>query len=285
MVSKETIWNEVWPTVEKLIQATVDEDSDTISQLVVPGGQAAEMLDLFGFAVFDVLLKTVLGRGSLGVTRVVETENGRFIHLEYAWPEPGNSDGSYTATDVVTVTFEQADGSWRAVEINPAALDLPITGPRARAVLKSTKELSDDDTVPSEPWILPIALYGGLLQIPIQSSAIADAVEGVFLPGLQKSTHGVMSLVNGRRLWRDFKAAANPSLDKPAGWAAAIEFLMNHQMGRNVTQAAVSKQYKVNLSIMVPRIKQIKKALKLKEEDERYADNQATQIVFSNQNE
>jgi hypothetical protein len=283
MVSKETIWNDVWPVVEQLIQATVDEDSEAIAQLLVPGERAAEMLNLFGFAVFDVLLKTVLGRGSLGVTRAVETENGRFIHIEYAWPEPGNTDGSYTGADVVTITFTQFKGRWRAVEINPAALDLPITGQRARAVLNSTKAFNDEDKIPSEPWILPIALYGGLLQIPVQPAAFGDEVEEQFLPSLQRSTHGVMSLVNGRRLWRDFKAAANPSLEHPAGWAAAVEFLMSHQMGRNVTQAAVSKQYKVNLSLMVPRIKQIKKVLQLKVEDHRYADNQATQIVFSNQ--
>lgn len=80
MISEETIWKDVWPVVEQLIEATLAENGERIAELVVPDKQAAEMLELFGFAVFDVLLKTVLGRGSLGVTRAIETENGRFVH-------------------------------------------------------------------------------------------------------------------------------------------------------------------------------------------------------------
>ena len=294
MISEETVWKEVWPVVEKLIEATLAENSERIAKLVVPGEQAAEMLDLFGFAVFDVLLKTVLGRGSLGITRAIETENGRFVHIEYAWPEsadvrqepesvrqePGAEQNSYTATDLVAVTLTQVNESWHVLEVNPSGIDLLLTGPRARGVLASTQSLSEQDKVPSEPWILPFALYGGMLQIPLQPQAMADDVEALLLPGLQHRTYGVMSILRGRRMWRDFITAVNPPLDKPAGWAAALEFIMSEQNMRNQTQAAASKLYKTTLSAMVPRIKQIKKALNIKGQDERYADMQSTQIVY-----
>lgn len=279
MISQETVWNDVWPTVESLIQATLAEDEAAIAPLLLPGAQAAQMLDLFGFSVFDVLLKTVLGRGSLGVTRAIETENGRFVHIEYAWPEPGAQGGEYTAADVVSVTLTEQNGRWVIIEVNPAGADLPLTGPRARGILATSQAMSEQDKVPAEPWILPIALYGGALQIPLRPEAMVDDVEALLLPGLQHRTYGVMSLLRGRQLWRDFKAAAAPSLEKPAGWAAAVEFVMSEQDMRSQTQAAVGKQYQVNLSVLAPRIKQIKKELKIQGQDERYTDIQSTRIV------
>lgn len=283
MISEETVWKEIWPVVEQLIHATVAEEGEAIGRLLVPHEQAAEMLDLFGFAVFDILLKSVLGREQLAITRAIETENGRYVHVEYAWPEPGKQDQSYTAADVVAVKLEQHEGEWRVVEINPASADLPLTGPRARGILTTSKVLSEKDKVPAEPWILPVALYGGLLQIPLQETALADAVEELLLPGLQHRTYGVMSLVRGRRLWRDYKAAAQPGLGRPAGWAAAVEFIMSEQNMRNQTQAAAGKNYGVNLSTLVPRVKQIKKTLNIQGLDERYTELQATQIVYTDQ--
>ena len=282
MISEETVWKDVWPVVEKLIEATLAENSNGIAELVVSGEQAAEMLDLFGFAVFDVLLKTVLGRGSLGITKAIETENGRFIHIEFAWPEPGAPENNMTANDLVSVTLTQVENNWRIVEVNPSGIDMLLTGPRARGMLASTKSLSEQDKVPAEPWILPYALYGGMLQIPLLENAINDEVEALFLAGLQHRTYGVMSILRGRKMWREFVTAVSPTLEKPAGWAAALEFIMSEQNMRNQTQAAVGKLYKVNLSTMVPRLKQIKKALKIKGQDERYTDVQSTQIVYGN---
>ena len=91
---------------------------------------------------------------------------------------------------------------------------------------------------------------------------------------------GVALLVNGRSLWRDFKAGNQPKLDKPTAWAAAVEFIMSELELRNLTQAAVAKNHQIPLSQMVPRMKQIKKALNIQKNDERYADLQSTQIVY-----
>lgn len=282
-ITQETVWQEIWPVVEKLIEATLAEDNQAIGDLLVPGEQAAEVLDLFGFPVFDILLKTVLGRGSLGLTRAIETENGRFVHLEYAWPDPEATGNSYTAADVVAVKLEGSDTGWRVVEINPASADLPLTSARALGILVSSQALSDKDKLPAEPWILPVAFYGGMLQIPLRPSAMQDSVEELLLPGLQHRTYGMMALVRGRQLWRDFKTAANPALDKPAGWAAAVEYIMSEQEMRNLTQAAVGKHYKTGLALIVPRIKQIKRALNIQGLDERYTDLQTTHIVYKDE--
>jgi hypothetical protein len=62
MIDEKTIWDEVWPVVENLIEATLAEDAATMRTLLTPNGQAAAMLDLFDVYVYDILLKTVLGR-------------------------------------------------------------------------------------------------------------------------------------------------------------------------------------------------------------------------------
>ncbi|MCB8977786.1 MAG: hypothetical protein H6657_10220 [Ardenticatenaceae bacterium] len=280
MIEEKTIWEAVWPVVEQLIEATLAEDAATMRTLLTPNGQAAAMLELFDVYVYDILLKTVLGREQLGVTRAVETENGRFIHIEYAWPEPGSEQNNFTANDIVTASLTQVGERWLIDSINPSTLDLPLTGARARGIIATGQSLSEDGKVPGESWILPFALYGGLLKMNIQPDALADPVEELLLPGMQERTYGAMALINGRTLWRDFKAANKPNLDKPAAWAAAVEFIMSELELRNLTQAAVAKKHQIPLSTMVPRMKQIKKVLNIQKNDERYADLQSTQIVY-----
>lgn len=280
MIDEQTVFDEIWPVVEKLIEATIAEDDALIPTLLVPDEQAAEALDLFGFTVFDILLKTVLGRGQLGLTRAIETDDGRSVYIEYAWPDPEATDRSYTAADVVSVRLQQQDTAWLIAEVNPAAADLPLTSSRARTILTSSKLLSDTDSIPSEPWILPIAFWGGMLQIPLQKDAMQDEVERLLLPGLQHRTYGMMSLIRGRRLWRDFYQIAQPQIEKPAEWAAAVEYILSKQNMRNMTQAAVGKHYKVGVVVMAPHIKQIERTLNVQGLDERYTDIQTTQIVY-----
>lgn len=282
-IDRDTVWYTIWPQVEAFMEATLAENPEQMRRYLLENSIAADMLDLFDYPIFDILLKTVLGREKLGVTRAVETENGRYVHLEYAWPDPDSTDNSYTANDVVTVTLTAtAEEQWRIVEINPSAIDLPLNGGRARAVI-ATGQTLNEDRIPGEAWILPYTLYGGLLKMRLRPEALADAVEQLLLPALQDRSYGVMAQLYGRRLWRDFRQTANPALDKPAGWAAAVEYILSEQDMRNATQASVAKQYKLPLSLMAPRIRQIKAALDVQKPDERYSDMQTVQIV-TNQN-
>jgi hypothetical protein len=123
MISQETVWKKIWPAVEQLIEATLAEDDEAVAALLFSGEEAAVLHDLFGFTVFDILLKTVLGREELAVTRAIETENGKYVHVEYVWPDPEAGDGRYTAADLVTVQLrKQRDprrewpGTTRAVD-------------------------------------------------------------------------------------------------------------------------------------------------------------------------
>ena len=228
MIDEKTVWDDIWPVVERLIAATVAEDSQAIRQLLQPHGQAADALDLFGATVFDILLKTVLGRDQLGLTRAIEGDGGQTVFIEYAWPDPTTA-GSYTAVDVAAVRLALGDDGWLVTEINPASADLPLNGIRATGILAGMQVMNDDGKLPSEPWVLPVALYAGLLQLPLAPGAAADPVETPLLPGLQARQFGFLPQLYGRRLWRDFAAAAGrdaDAADRPEGCAAAVELIM-----------------------------------------------------------
>ncbi len=205
MVTKETVWTAIWPVVEKLVESTLTEDGPAVKRQLAPDSQAGIIYDLFGVTVFDILLKTVLGRGSIAVTRAIETEGGKVVHIEFVWPDPEAEDNAYTAADLVAVQCRRYQKQWRVYEINPAAADLPLTEPRAQGILLTSKAFNEDNKVPAEPWLLPIALFSGNLQLPLRPEALGDAVEALLLPGLQHRTFGILSLVGGRRLWREFR--------------------------------------------------------------------------------
>jgi hypothetical protein len=281
MIDEETVWDDIWPVVERLIDATVAEDPRTIRQLLHPVGQAADALDLFGYVVFDVLLKTVLGRERLGLTRAIEGDGGESVFVEYAWPDPESANRSYTAVDVVAVRLVRAGSGWLVEEINPASADLPLNGLRATSILAGTQVMSDEGKLPSEPWILPVALYAGLLQLPLRPEAMAGPVEAVLLPGLQARGFGFLQLIYGRRLWRDFAAAAAPDrADRPGAWAAAVEVVLGEQSNRGETQAAAGRHYKATLAAVSARVAQIRRALGIDGLDARYTDFSTTEIVY-----
>ncbi|MDT8307068.1 MAG: hypothetical protein RRC07_14145 [Anaerolineae bacterium] len=279
MVSEATVRTRIWPETEKLITATLAEDDDALRDLLVPRSEAALLHHLFGFPVFDLLLKTVLGREQLALTRAIETDKGKYVHIEFVWPDPGASDASYTAADIVSVQLRRYKGAWRVVAVNPAATDFPLTEPRAQGILVSA-ERAAGGKLPQEPWILPVALFAGSLQLPLRDRATAEPVLALLLPGMQQRSYGALSLVGAFRLWHDFTRKASPDPGDPAAWAGAVEFIMSEQNLRELTQAAVGKYYGVSLTAMLPRIRQIKEILNLHDLDARYSALGGTQVVL-----
>jgi hypothetical protein len=156
-----------------------------------------------------------------------------------------------------------------------------MSEPRANTILLANKALEGEEDTPLEPWLLPVALFGGAVQLPIQEKAMRDPVEALLLPGLQARHYGLVSLVGGRRLWRDFRKKGEPKLDNAGAWAAAAEFLMAEQGMREQTQAAVGEFYQVNMTTLLPRIGQIKKTLSLDGLHERYSPFGSTRVLLS----
>jgi hypothetical protein len=185
MIQRDTVWNGIWPVVQKLVMATLEENENGLEKLLVPRSRAAELYDLFGLYVFDILLKTILGREQLGLARAIETENGRFVYLEFAWPDPSAGGNTYAETDVVSVQVRKYRNSWRVSDVNPASTNSPMSEPRANTILLANQALEGDEDTPLEPWLLPVALFGGAVQLPIQEKAMRDTVDALVLPVLQ----------------------------------------------------------------------------------------------------
>jgi hypothetical protein len=284
-MTPDQVWQEIWPVAEQLLSGTLAEDEETVAATLWAKGEAAQLFALFGLPVFDILLKTVLGRGQVSVTRAIETDEGKFVHLEFVWPDP-ETPQSYTAADLVALKMRRYRQTWQVVSINPAAVDLPLTEARAAAILANTKELTPTQGLPAEPWILPVALYGGALQITLRPAGMRDEVERMFLPAMQAQAYGVLSLLGACRLWRDFRAAVKnqPALTgkDTAVWSAAVTFIANEQALRQQTQAQVGQQFKVSLAQIAPRVRLIKQTLNLADGlDARYTAVQSEQIVLT----
>ncbi|MBK8431680.1 MAG: hypothetical protein IPL28_10505 [Chloroflexi bacterium] len=283
MIAQETVWTEIWPVVEQLIQGTLAADAVQVVACLGAGGQAAEQYDLFGLPLFDILLKTVLGRDSLSVTRAIETDEGRYLHIEFLWPEPGDED-TYTAADLVGVKLGRfaPDNQWQVVSINPWAVDMPLTETYAAAVLLQASQLIETGGYGVEPWILPVAVYSGGIQLMLREEGLAEPVEKAFLTGMQQRAFGLLTLLGARRLWRDFRAIETDPIQasNEAAWAAAVEFIACQQALRQQSQAAAGKLYGVGLPAILPRIRAIKQALNLGEEpDVRYTAVHGEQVV------
>ena len=118
------------------------------------------------------------------------------------------------------------------------------------------------------------------LIIQTRTSA-TDAVEAALLPGLQARGYGLLPQVYGRRLWRDFVAAARPELDRPAVWAVAVEYLIGQQSNRAESQAAVGRFYRAPLGGVAGRAKHIARVLGIQGPDSRYSDLATTEIVYN----
>lgn len=280
MVDKRIVMEAIWPVVERLVEATVAEDGRAARRVLRPHCQAAEMLDLFGVLVLDVLLKTVLGRQQMGLLRAIETERGRAVYIEFAWLDPAMAENRYSTVDVVTVRLEPYRKEWRVCEINPANVESPMTEARAQEILLADPASLSQDGTPAEPWILPVALIGGALQLPLRQEALNDPVERLFMPGLQQRAFGLISLVGARRLWQDFVRRGETELDDLKAWAAAVETIMGEQAMRQVTQASVGGNYGVGLGAMLPRVRRIKEALKISGLDERYSPFGTTRVAL-----
>lgn len=283
MIDEKAVWDDIWPVVERLISATVAEDSQAIRQQLYPNGQAADILDMFGFPAFDILLKVVLGYNRLGLTRAIEGDDGRTVFIEFAWLDP-ESEGGYTGAEMVTVQLNVAEpaGNRLVTEINPTNADLPLNGPHATSILAGTQALSEDGKLPSEPWVLPLMLFAGALQLPPAPGAAADPTEELLLPGLQARRFGLLSQIYARRLWRDFVATGSEidPAERPSAWAAAVEVIISEQSGRKETQATVGRHYRASLGGVANRVNHIRRALGIDGLDARYSELSTTEIVY-----
>lgn len=268
----------IWPTVKALITATLQGDEATAIKLLRPRSVSAEMVDMFGLVALDLLLKTILDRDNVALTRVIRARQGQTVYTEYSWPDPEHAANGVLFTDAVTVVLRPYRHQWRVTEINPSSLDQWLTGPAARGLLANMVE-GNDGRIPQEAWVLPLAFVGGAVRLAFRPNALCDEVEQLLLPGLQERGYGALALVSGRRMWRDYVRKAQPEIGRAALWAAAVEYLMSEQALIDTAQAFVGQQYNVPLVQFLPRIRLIREELGIDGLDDRYSPLRGVNIV------
>jgi hypothetical protein len=268
----------IWPTVRALITATLDEDEKSVRSYLRPRSNSADTYDLFGLIAIEILLKTVLDRNDVALARVISTEQGKRVFVEFVWVENGQSSTEYGPAETVTVALQPYRKQWRVADINPSTLEQWLTSPTARGLLSNLME-ANEGRIPQESWVLPFAFMGGAMRLAFRPKALRDEVEELLLPGMLERGYGPSALVGGRRLWRAYVKAASPEIGRAALWAAAVEFLMSEQALIDTPQAFVGKQYSVNLVQLLPRIRLIRERLKIDGLDDRFSPVHGVNIV------
>jgi transcription initiation factor TFIIIB Brf1 subunit/transcription initiation factor TFIIB len=76
-----------------------------------------------------------------------------------------------------------------------------------------------------------------------------------------------------RTLWVDFCAQRQPRVQKPAVYAAAVEYTLFRLANRSITQAELARRYGVTARAIAARHEEIREALALEPGDPRYLDN------------
>jgi DNA repair ATPase RecN len=88
--------------------------------------------------------------------------------------------------------------------------------------------------------------------------------------GSEDSTHYMRS---ARSLWVDFCAQRQPRVQKPAVYAAALEYTLSKLASRTVTQAELARRYGVTARAIAARYEEIRETLALEPGDPRYLGN------------
>jgi tetratricopeptide (TPR) repeat protein len=87
--------------------------------------------------------------------------------------------------------------------------------------------------------------------------------------------HAAEYLKLARSLWVDFCARRQPRVQKPAVYAAAVEYTLSKLAGRSLTQAQLARRYSVTARAIAARYEEICEALALEPGDPRYVVSSA----------
>jgi Flp pilus assembly protein TadD len=93
--------------------------------------------------------------------------------------------------------------------------------------------------------------------------------------GVHDAQHAAEYLKLARSLWVDFCARRQPRVQKPAVYAAAVEYTLSRLASRSLTQAQLARRYGVTARAIAARYEEICEALALEPGDPRYVVSSA----------
>jgi tetratricopeptide (TPR) repeat protein len=130
------------------------------------------------------------------------------------------------------------------------------TGPSGEASVRAAYAEADHD-VEEEAELSP-ALGRVLSMLEAYGEAPTDAADAA------------QYMKIARRVWVDFCAQRQPRVQKPAVYAAAVEYTLSKLASRPVTQAKLARRYGVTARAIAARYEEIREALALEPGDPRY---------------
>ncbi len=257
-MDREEVMQVWWETAYGFIIAMMSQNAEGLARLLAPGSDIELAYGIFGFTPLVFLTKAHLGFDGVMASRAAwETATGKRPRIEVTWVDQARQ--TITAEHV---TFHLTGGpkEWQVTWVEPTSLDEPLTVEAARALYQDQQ---------GDPYAL--GLLAGALQLPREGPEPLDAVETLFVEGMQERGFALQEILNAVRVWRDFVRQATPRYRKPEGYAAAVEYIMVLLGFYEDSQTELAAAYGVSENTISRNYRAIRDELDIVQYDRRYS--------------
>lgn len=256
-MDREQLMRQWWETTYSFAQAVTSRNGEAISTLSTPESEVDLAYRVFGFAPLLFLMKGHLKHQSLTASRAAwDKETGENVRIELLWI---NDQGQPAPDSQATFHLHWMQPGWRVSRIRPVGLGTSLDVEDAREMWAAG---TGDESA--------IGIVAGTIQLQRDGPESLDDVEERLVAGLQEHRFGLSEIVTAVRLWRDFRAQAQPAYRKPAGYAAAVEYIVCLLGLYEGSQAQAGEFYGVSKSTVARNYREIRDSLKLVQFDPRY---------------
>lgn len=256
-MDREQLMRRWWETAYAFVQAVTSQNGEVLSSLSVPDSEVDLAYRIFGFAPLFILMKGHLSHQGLTAARAAwSKETGENVRIELLWLD---EQGQPAPDGQVTFHLQWMQPGWRVSQIRPVGLGTPLDVDDAREMVEAG---AGDESA--------IGLVAGTVQVQRDGPEPLDGVEERFVAGMQEHRFGLSEILTAVRLWRDFRAQAQPTYRNPAGYAAAVEYVICLLGLYEGSLAQAGEFYGVSKSTVSRNYREIRDRLKLVQFDPRY---------------
>lgn len=246
-----------WETAYNFAQAVTSQNEEAVSALSVQNSEVDLIYRIFGFAPLIFLMKGHLKQATLTASRAAwDRETGENVRAEVTWV---NEQGQPAPDGRVTFHLQWMQPGWRVARIRPIGLNTRLGVEEAREMFKAQEGDSS-----------AIGLVAGTVQVKREGPEELDDVEEHFVAGMQEHRFGLPEIVTAVRVWRDFRAQAQPRYRKPEGYAAAVEYIVRLLGLYAGSLAQAGEDYGVSKSTVSANYREIRDELNIVQFDPRY---------------
>jgi len=257
-VDQEQLMRRWWETVYDFARAVTAGKGEAVAALSVPESEVDLTYRIFGLAPLVFLMKGHLQRATLTASRAAwNKETGRDVRIEVSWID---EQGRPATDGKVTFHLEWMQPGWRVAQIRPVGLGAQLSVDDAREMFEARR---------GDRYA--IGLLAGTVQVKCDGPEALDRVEDCLVAGMQEHRFGLPEIVAAVRLWRDFRAQAQPTYRKPQGYAAAVEYIVRLLGFYEGSQVQAGEDYGVSERTVSRHYREIRDELNIVQFDPRYS--------------